>query len=104
MIDKSITDNLVELRKAIGQVLTMQYDYPPNGMGSIGYKGLNLYRFRVEDLGEIQLDIAERVDSYKHSYNIDMLAQEIITDLLDEGLISYGGYGFKEQIKDVTSI
>ena len=36
MIDKSITDNLVELRKAIGQVLTMQYDYPPNGMGSIG--------------------------------------------------------------------
>ena len=104
MIEERIRDNMVELRKAIGQVLTVQYDYPPNGMGSMGYKGFNLYRFKVDDLPEIQLDIAEKVDSYMHSYNIEMLAQEIITDLLDEGLISYGGYGFKEQMKERTSI
>lgn len=96
--------NIVELRKEIGQVLTMQYDYPPNGMGSVGYKGNNLYRFREEDMAEIQLLLAKRADTYQHSYNVDMLAQEIITDLLDEGLITYGGYEYKKQQKERHSI
>jgi hypothetical protein len=33
-----------------------------------------------------------------------VLAQEIITDLLDDGLITYGGYGFKKQQKESHSI
>ena len=94
----------VELRKALGQVLTMQYDYPPNGEGSMGYKGYNLYRFKQGDLGEIQLVLAERTEDYIHSYNIDILAQEMITDLLDKGLIVYGGYAYKKQQKEHHSI
>ena len=96
--------NLVELRKEIGQVLTMQYDYPANGMGSVGYKGDNIYRFRVEDIGDIQLLIAERAETYSHSYNVPMLAQEIITDLLDKGLITYGGDDFTGSQNTVFSI
>ncbi len=94
----------IELRKALGQVITLQFDYPANGWGSVGYKGNNLYRFKVEDLGDIQLVLAERAESYRHSYNINMLAQEIITDLLDAGLITYGGYVYKKQMKEITSI
>ena len=96
--------NLVELRKEIGQVLTMQYDYPANGMGSVGYKGDNIYRFRVEDIGDIQLLIAERAENYRHSYNVPMLAQEIITDLLDEGLITYDSEDVMEYQNAVLSI
>lgn len=93
-----------DMRDGLTQILTMQYDYPPNGMGSIGYKGLNLYRFKTSDKAAIYGLLDKRVDSYKHSYNYEVLAQEIITDLLDEGLISYGGYGFKAQQKEVSSI
>ena len=93
-----------ELQKALGQILTMQFDYPPNGEGSIGYRGHNLYRFKVEDIADIQLFLAERLEKYQHSYNIDILAQEIITDLLDQGLIVYGGYGYKKQQKERHSI
>ena len=39
-----------------------------------------------------------------HSYNAEVMAQEIITDLLDEGLICYGGYAFKAQQKERHSI
>lgn len=97
-----ITKDKVELRKAIGQVLTMQYDYPYNGMGSVGYKGDNIYRFKVDDIGDIQLAIMERAETNKHSYNVPMLAQEIITNLLDEGLISYDAN--METQKKVVSI
>ena len=96
--------SMKEIREQIGQVLTTQYDYPPNGEGSIGYKGNNLYRFKVSDLPEIQLFLAERADTYEHSYNINTLVQEIITDLLDQGLIVYGGYDFKKQQKERQSI
>lgn len=88
----------------IKQILTMQYDYPPNGMGSIGYKGNNMYRFKVEDINEINQTIQKRADTYMHSYNAEVMAQEIITDLLDEGLICYGGYAFKAQQKERHSI
>ena len=97
-------DESQELRLEIGQVLTKQYDYPPNGEGSIGYKGNNLYRFKVEDGYKIEQFLAERIGNYRHSYSIDILAQEIITDLLDQGLIVYGGYGFKRQQKEHHSI
>lgn len=96
------TDN--ELMKALSQVLTMQYDYPPNGEGSLGYKGNNLYRFKVDDLEKINEFLKKRTDDYSHSYNVQMLAQEIITDLLDQGLIVYGGYSFKKQQKENHSI
>ena len=82
----------------------MQYDYPPNGEGSIGYKGNNLYRVKVEDIDDIKLFLAARTENYSHSYNIDILAPEVITDLLDQGLIVYGGYGYKKQLKEHTSI
>lgn len=103
MIDGKISNDIA-LRKALGQVLTIQYDYPPNGQGSVGYKGNNLYRFKQDDLGEIMLLLARRAETYMHSYNIDMLAQEIITDLLDEGLITYGGYAYKKQQQEHHSI
>lgn len=93
-----------ELMKALGQVLTMQYDYPPNGEGWLGYKGFNLYRFKVADQDAIREFIGKRTEDYSHSYNIQMLAQEIITDLLDQGLITYGGYDFKKQMKENHSI
>ena len=88
----------------IKQILTMQYDYPPNGMGSIGYKGNNMYRFKVENINEINQTIQKRADTYMHSYNAEVMAQEIITDLLDEGVICYGGYAFKAQRKERHSI
>ena len=96
--------SLIDLRKELGQVITFQYDYPNNGEGSIGYRGNNIYRFKVEDSADIQLFLAERLENYEHSYNIDILAQEIITDLLDQGLIVYGGYGYKKQQKEHHSI
>jgi len=96
--------NVNEVLKELGQVLTMQYDYPPNGEGSIGYKGNNLYRFKVKDMEAINKLLSKRTKFYSHSYNIKMLAQEIITDLLDEGLIVYGGYDFKKQQKEHHSI
>lgn len=97
-------ENWTEVRKKLGHVLTMQYDYPPNGEGAIGYKGFNMYRFKEEDVPEIQLVLAEQVEKYKYSYNIDILAQEMITELLDKGLIVYGGYGYKKQQKEHHSI
>ena len=99
-----ITDDMAEIRSNLAQILTVQYDYPPNGEGSVGYKGNNLYRFKVSDEEKIMGAIQKRAESYKHSYNYQVLAQEIITDLLDEGLITYGGYGFKKQQKENHSI
>ena len=96
--------NDYELRKALGQVLTMQYDYPPNGEGSVGYKGDNLYRFKTAELPSIQLHIMERLENYSHSYSIDILAQEIITDLLDQGMIAFDGYGYRKQKEKKISI
>lgn len=97
-------EKMKKILEDIKQVLTMQYDYPPNGMGSIGYKGNNMYRFKVEDINEINQTIQKRADTYMHSYNAEVMAQEIITDLLDEGLICYGGYAFKAQQKERHSI
>ena len=97
-------EKMKKILEDIKQVLTMQYDYPPNGMGSMGYKGNNMYRFKVEDINEINQTIQKRADTYMHSYNAEVMAQEIITDLLDEGLICYGGYAFKAQQKERHSI
>ena len=97
-------EKMNKILEDIKQVLTMQYDYPPNGMGSVGYKGNNLYRFRIEDKDAISELCQKRADSYMHSYNAEVMAQEIITDLLDEGLICYGGYAFKAQQKERHSI
>ena len=97
-----MTDRKEEIRKGLAQILTTQYDYPPNGEGSLGYKGNNLYRFKVEDLSTIDDYIKQR--DFTHSYNYEVLAQEIITDLLDDGLITYGGYGYKKQQKEHSSI
>ncbi len=99
-----INDNIEEIRNNLAQILTVQYDYPPNGEGSVGYKGNNLYRFKVDDAERIHEAVQKRAESYKHSYNYQVLAQEIITDLLDDGLITYGGYGFKKQQKESHSI
>ena len=90
--------------KELGGYITMQYDYPPNGEGSIGYKGHNMYRFRIEDMDRINAFLNENAEVYKAEKNISSLAQEILSDLLDEGLIEYGGYGYKEQQKKNYSI
>ena len=96
--------SIEELRNGLAQILTLQYDYPPNGEGSLGYKGFNLYRFKVADADRIAQALEKRIESYQHSYNYQVLAQEIITDLLDDGLITYGGYDFKKQQKETHSI
>ena len=93
-----------EIRNGLAQILTMQYDYPPNGEGSLGYKGYNLYRFKIDDVELITEARRQRIESYKHSYNYEVLAQEIITDLLDDGLITYGGYDYRKQQKENHSI
>ena len=100
----NVNENLQDIMKYMAQILTMQYDYPPNGEGSMGYKGNNLYRFKVDDMDLINKALQKRAESYEHSYNYQVLAQEIITDLLDEGLITYGGYDFKKQQKENHSI
>ena len=97
-------NNNSELLKELGRVLTMQFDYPPNGEGSVGYKGNNLYRFKTSDIEAINALLEEKTNDYKHSYNIEVLAQEMITDLLDRGLIVYGGYDYKKQQKEHHSI
>ena len=99
-----MNDNIDEIRKGLAQILTVQYDYPPTGEGSLGYKGNNLYRFKVSDADLIDEALKKRSESYSHSYNYQVLAQEIITDLLDDGLITYGGYDFKKQQKESHSI
>ncbi len=99
-MDEKMAKNL----QAISELLTLQYDYPPNGEGSLGYKGMNMYRFKVSDKDAIMQYLEKRAANYSHSYNYQVMAQEIITDLLDEGLITYGGYGFKKQQKDHHSI
>ena len=96
--------SIEEIRNGLAQILTLQYDYPPNGEGSLGYKGNNLYRFKVADAERIAQALEKRIESYQHSYNYQVLAQEIITDLLDDGLITYGGYGYKKQQKENRSI
>jgi uncharacterized protein YggE len=48
-----MNDNIEEIRNGLAQILTVQYDYPPNGEGSVGYKGNNLYRFKVADADRI---------------------------------------------------
>ena len=60
----------------------------------------NEFRFKVENQDAINEFISKRTEDYSHSYNVQMLAQEIITDLLDQGLITYGGYDFKKQMKE----
>ncbi len=99
-MDEKMAKNL----KAVSELLTLQYDYPPNGEGSLGYKGMNMYRFKVSDKDAIMAYLEKRAANYSHSYNYQVMAQEIITDLLDEGLITYGGYGFKKQQKEPHSI
>ena len=79
----------------LGSLLTMQYDYPPTGEGWIGYKGHNMYRFKVSDTPEIEELLYNNAEKYRKSFNASSLAQEIISDLLDEELIEYGGYGYK---------
>ena len=97
-------DKREKILKELGQLLTLQYDYPPNGEGSIGYKGFNMYRFKVADRDAIAACLKEKASHYEHSYNAQVMAKEIITDLLGEGLITYGGYEFKKQQKDHHSI
>lgn len=85
-----------------GQLITGRHN--PAIQGSLGYKGFNMYRFKVSDRDAISAYLRKRAGNYEHSYNAQVLAQEIITDLLNEGLITYGGYEFKKQQKDHHSI
>lgn len=93
-----------EILKALGGYITWQYDYPPNGEGSIGFKGHNMYRFKIADVEKINAFLNEKAEEYRQERNMSSLAQEILSDLLDEGLIEYGGYGYKKQQKKNYSI
>ncbi len=93
-----------EIMKELGNVLTFQYDYPPTGEGWVGYKGHNMYRFKTADMPKIQEYLTNQSERYKNEFNVTSLAQEIITDLLDEYLIEYGGYGYKAKQKNSHSI
>ncbi len=93
-----------EIMKELGNVLTFQYDYPPTGEGWVGYKGHNMYRFKTSDMPKIQEYLSDQTERYKNEFNVTSLAQEIITDLLDEYLIEYGGYGYKAKQKNSHSI
>ena len=93
-----------QILKELSGYITKQYDYPPNGEGSIGFKGHNMYRFKIADMDEINAFLNEKAEEYKGETNMSSLAQEILSDLLDEGLIEYGGYGYKEQQKKNLSI
>ena len=93
-----------EIIKELGEIITFQYDYPPTGAGSIGYKGHNMDRFRVEDGPKIEKYFKDHAEEYMNEFNMSTLAQELISDLLDEGLIEYGGYGYKDQMRKNFSI
>jgi len=93
-----------EMIKQLGEVLTFQFDYPPTGEGCVGYKGHNMYRFKTADMDKINAYLESQADRYKNEFNVSSLAQEIISDLLDEGLIEYGGYGYKAKQKNIHSI
>lgn len=93
-----------EVIKELGEIVTLQFDYPPTGEGSIGYKGHNMYRFKVENGPKIEQYFKEHVDDYMNEFNVSTLAQELISDLLDEGLIEYGGYGYKANQRNKVSI
>ena len=93
-----------QVREQLGNYITLQFDYPPTGEGSIGYKGHNMYRFKAEDATAIKEFILERADDYMNEFNVSAMAQEILTDLLEEGLIVYGGYDYKTKSKSKFSI
>lgn len=93
-----------EILKELGRILTFQYDYPPNGEGWVGYKGYNMYRFKTDDMDSITEFLLLKSREYEDEFNVSSLAQEIISDLLEEGLIEYGGYGFKSAQKNAFSI
>lgn len=83
-----------EILRELGRTLTFQYDYPPNGEGWVGYKGHNMYRFKTEDMDKITEFLLSRSHIYENEFNVSSLAQEIISDLLEEDLIVYGGYDY----------
>lgn len=93
-----------QIRAELGKYITLQFDYPPTGEGSVGFKGHNMYRFKTEDKDRINEFIAEHIEDYLGEVNIAAMAQEILTDLLDEGLIEYGGYDYKQKTKSNFSI
>lgn len=93
-----------EIMKELGEVLTFQYDYPPTGEGWLGFKGHNMYRFKAADMDKINAFLESKSEEYMNEFNVHSLAQEIISDLLDEGLIEYGGYGYKASQKNTASI
>lgn len=93
-----------EILKELGRTITFQYDYPPTGEGWVGYKGHNMYRFKVDNLDEITEKLITKSHDYENEFNVSTLAQEIISDLLEEGLIEYGGYGYKSESKNTISI
>lgn len=93
-----------EIIRELGSIITFQYDYPATGEGWVGYKGHNMYRFKAADAVKIKEYFNAHIDEYMNEFNMSTLAQELISDLLDEGLITYGGYGYKDQQRKNFSI
>ncbi len=93
-----------EILRELGRTITFQYDYPPNGEGWVGYKGHNMYRFRTEDMDRITEFLLDSSHKYENEFNVSTMAQEIISDLLDENLIEYGGYDYKKKSRNNFSI
>jgi dTDP-4-amino-4,6-dideoxygalactose transaminase len=56
------------------------------------------------DMDKINSYLESKSEEYMNEFNVHSLAQEIISDLLDEGLIEYGGYGYKQSQKNTASI
>ena len=93
-----------EVIRELGQIITLQFDYPPNGEGWVGYRGHNMYRFKAIDTPKIKQYFRDHTEEYMNEFNMSTLAQELLSDLLDEGLIEYGGYGYKDQQRKNFSI
>ena len=96
--------NHEKMMEELKSLITLQFDYPPNGEGSIGFRGHNMFRFKTADKDKIDAYLNEHADELMKEYNASALAQEILTGLLDEGLIEYGGYDYKAKQKNAFSI
>lgn len=80
---------LDRILKRLYENIKIVYDAPPSETGTVYLRGGITFRFRTQDLGKMKKLIAKRVKKYKEFRNNFVLAQVVLSDLLEEGLIHF---------------
>lgn len=81
-------EKIENLEAALTENITMSMDGADKTTGLIGFKRYNIYKFDMKEWDAIENFIKSRYDIYRKCFNESDLAQSILSDLLNEGLIS----------------